>query len=224
MWSPFVDLGIRSPIFLHPKTAIFSNFGCKKKGLRMPKSKYGDHFLSPTIPKTGGTDSCFTWISFLGEFWANFENRIFQAHCKTPKSKTYGAIAQIKSLKSSNGCFGLLIHKGTGCEVGRAQKNIFVFSGHPTGDPSKIYDAVVNHEWDIGLVRGTLLHPCCSQKLLSHYPAHCYFCHCLWMLTLSSVFVFVPFIVLFVFSRFHLNMWLSPMFCCLLCVKTSIEK
>ena len=42
------------------------------------------------------------------------------------------AIAQIKSLKSSNGCFGLLIHKGTGCEVGRAQKNIFGFSGHPT--------------------------------------------------------------------------------------------
>ena len=27
--------------------------------------------------------------------------------------------------------FGLLIHKGTGCEVGRAQKNIFGFSGHP---------------------------------------------------------------------------------------------
>ena len=63
----------------------------------MPKSKNGDHFLLPTIPKNGGIDSCF---------------------------------AQIKSLKSSNGCFGLLIHKGTGCEVGRAQKT-FLLSSHP---------------------------------------------------------------------------------------------
>ena len=73
-WSPFFDLGIPSPIFLHPKTAIFSDFGCKKMGLGMPKSKNGDHFLSPTVPKNGGIDSCFTRISFSGEFWANFEN------------------------------------------------------------------------------------------------------------------------------------------------------
>ena len=46
---------------------------------------------------------------------------------KIPKSKTYDVIAQIESLKSSNGCFGLLIHKGTGCEVASAQKNIFYF-------------------------------------------------------------------------------------------------
>ena len=52
-------------------------FGCKKMGLGMPKSKNGDHFLSPTIPKNGGIDSCFTRISFSGEFWANFENRVF---------------------------------------------------------------------------------------------------------------------------------------------------
>ena len=32
-WSPFLDMGIPSPIFLHPKTAIFSDFGCKKMGL-----------------------------------------------------------------------------------------------------------------------------------------------------------------------------------------------
>ena len=76
-WSPFLDLGIPSPIFLHPKTAIFSDFGCKKMGLGMPKSKNGDHFLSPTIPKNGGIDFCFTRISFSGEFWANFENRVF---------------------------------------------------------------------------------------------------------------------------------------------------
>ena len=60
-----------------PKTAIFSDFGCKKMGLRMPKSKNGDHFLSPTIPKNSGIDFCFTSISFSGEFWANFENRVF---------------------------------------------------------------------------------------------------------------------------------------------------
>ena len=30
------------------------------------------------------------------------------------------------NLKSSNGCFGLLIHRGTGCEVGRAQKIFLV--------------------------------------------------------------------------------------------------
>ena len=133
----FQNLHVLSPIFLQPKSLKMAIFGCKKMGLWMPKSKNGDHFLSPTIPKNGGTDSCFTWISFWGEFWANFENRLFLAHfwpishCKIPKSKTYGAIAQIKSLKSSNGCFELLIHKGTVCEVGRAQKNIFGFSGHP---------------------------------------------------------------------------------------------
>ena len=60
-------------------------------------------------------------IAYFRLILANF-------HCKIPKSKTYGAIAQIKSLKPSHGCFGLLIHKGTGCEVGRAQKNIFGFS------------------------------------------------------------------------------------------------
>ena len=63
--------------FFAPEKAIFSDFGCKKMGLRMPKSKNGDHFLSPTIPKNGGIDSCFTRISFSGEFWANFENRVF---------------------------------------------------------------------------------------------------------------------------------------------------
>ena len=57
----------------------------------MPKSKNGDHFLSLTIPKNGGIDSCFTKISFSGEFWANFENRVFWAlfwpisHCKIVK-------------------------------------------------------------------------------------------------------------------------------------------
>ena len=73
------------------RSAIFSDFGCKKMGLGMPKSKNGGHFLSPTIPKNGGIDFCFTRISFSGEFWANFENRVFLAnfwplsHCKIVK-------------------------------------------------------------------------------------------------------------------------------------------
>ena len=58
------------------KSLKMAVFGCKKMGLGMPKSKNGDHFLSPTIPKNGGIDFCFTRISFSGEFWANFENRV----------------------------------------------------------------------------------------------------------------------------------------------------
>ena len=65
------------PFFGTEKPLKMAVFGCKKMGLGMPKSKNGDHFLSPTIPKNGGIDSCFAWISFSGEFWANFENRVF---------------------------------------------------------------------------------------------------------------------------------------------------
>ena len=57
--------------FLHLKTATLIDLGRKKNG---------DHFLSPTNPKNGGIDFCFTRISFSGEFWANFENRVFLAH------------------------------------------------------------------------------------------------------------------------------------------------
>ena len=122
-----------------------------------------------SFPKNGGIDSCFTWISFSGEFWASFENRVFRAlfwpisHCKIPKSKTYGAIAQIKSLKSSNGCFGLLIHKGTGCKVGRAQKIFLVFQD--TLLASLQWDLVSCNLWVwqntcvIKSVRALLIHP-----------------------------------------------------------------
>ena len=67
--SPFLELGIPSPIFLHPKSLKMAVFGCKKMGL-----PDGDHFLSLTIPQNGGIDT------FLGEIWANFENRAFLAH------------------------------------------------------------------------------------------------------------------------------------------------
>ena len=64
------------PFILVPKTATAGDFGCKK-WFWTPKSKNRDHFLSPTVPKYGGIDFSFTWITFLGEFWANFENRVF---------------------------------------------------------------------------------------------------------------------------------------------------
>ena len=49
--SPFLDLGIGSPIFFHPKTAICSDFGCKKIRLWTLKSKnvsisFGTHIIS----------------------------------------------------------------------------------------------------------------------------------------------------------------------------------
>ena len=43
-----------------PKLLKMAVFGCKKMGLGMPESKNGNHFLSPTIPKHGGRDTCFT--------------------------------------------------------------------------------------------------------------------------------------------------------------------
>ena len=43
-----------------PKLLKITVFRCKRMGLRMPKSKNGDHFLSPAIPKNGVTDFSFT--------------------------------------------------------------------------------------------------------------------------------------------------------------------
>ena len=39
-WCPFFSSGVRRPNFLHPKTAIFSDFGCKKMGLWTPESVF----------------------------------------------------------------------------------------------------------------------------------------------------------------------------------------
>ena len=93
-WSPFSNLGVRSPTFFSPKITNIGRFNVPKMGLWTPKSENRDHFLSPTIPNNDGIDTCFTWISFSGEFWANFENRVIEAHSwsispnKTPKSRT----------------------------------------------------------------------------------------------------------------------------------------
>ena len=68
------------------------------------------------------------------------------------------------SLKSSNGCFGLLIHKGTGCEVGRAQKNIFGFSGHPNHHQTICLTQIEKHKYKIKMQK----HKYKGKKLL--YP------------------------------------------------------
>ena len=73
----FVRTGVRSPFF-GPKSLKLAVFGCQKMGLWTPKSENGHRFLSPSIPKNDGIDTCFTWTSFSGEFWANFENRVFR--------------------------------------------------------------------------------------------------------------------------------------------------
>ena len=46
---------------------------------------------------------------------------------KIPKLKTYGAIAQIKSLKSCNGCFGSSHIKAVGCQVSK-KNSIFSYT------------------------------------------------------------------------------------------------
>ena len=109
--------------FWHTKTATFGDCWCKTTGLPTSKSKSREELLSPTFSKYKND------ISHLDEFCSKFENHLVKAHfrSKPPKSKPYGALAETKSLKSRNGCFGLLIHKGTGCEVGRAQKIFLVF-------------------------------------------------------------------------------------------------
>ena len=126
------DLGVRSPIFLHPKSLRLAVFGCQKMGLLTPKSENGDYFLSPTIPKNDGIDTCFTWISFSSEFWANFENHVIYAHFwpispyKTPKSKTYGANGQYVFKKSENWYLGSLYIETIGFRRPAHKKGFFI--------------------------------------------------------------------------------------------------
>ena len=55
-------------IFLHPKTAIFSNFLCKKMWLRMPKSKSETTSCRQLSPKLVEQ----TLVSHEYHFWASF--------------------------------------------------------------------------------------------------------------------------------------------------------
>ena len=56
-WSPFLDLGIPSPIFLHPKSLKMAVFGCKKVGLWMPKMLFAS--LSIQVDIKVENDVCF---------------------------------------------------------------------------------------------------------------------------------------------------------------------
>ena len=107
-------------------------------GLWTPKSENRDHFLSPTIPNNDGIDTCFTWISFSGKFWANFENRLIEAHSwsispnKTPKSKTQGANGQYVSNTSENWYLGSSHIRDNRISKADSQKGIIHFEEHPT--------------------------------------------------------------------------------------------
>jgi len=46
--------------FFAPQITENGRFWVQRMGLGMPKSKNGDHFLLPNIPKYGGIDFCFT--------------------------------------------------------------------------------------------------------------------------------------------------------------------
>ena len=60
------------------KVVSVFGFGHPKSHFFAPENGHFQWFwVSPTIPQYGGKDYCFTWISFPGEFWANFENRVF---------------------------------------------------------------------------------------------------------------------------------------------------
>ena len=76
-WSPFLDSGARSPIFGHLEMGKVPTFRCPKMGLRVPESKNGDHFFTPTSPQNGGIDICFMRLPLLGELLANFEKSPF---------------------------------------------------------------------------------------------------------------------------------------------------
>ena len=61
-WSPFLDLGICSPIFLHPKTAIFSDLGGKKMGLQTLKKKRKQLFVVNYTHRSITVDTVYTEI------------------------------------------------------------------------------------------------------------------------------------------------------------------
>ena len=116
--------------------AIFSNFGCKTWdfGLRMPKSTDGDHFLSPTIPKNGGFDSCFTW----NHFWASFgqKSRILGSFLVDSPLKNLNQKPMVLMVsgwsKNLNWYLGsLYIHRDNRISKAGSQKRIFHFEEHP---------------------------------------------------------------------------------------------
>ena len=91
------DFVVRSPIIWHLKSPKVAVFGCQRKGLRTPKSKNEDKFLSPAFPKSGGFDTCWhlfeldnTFRQVFGKFWKSLISDYFWADWPfwNPKIKT----------------------------------------------------------------------------------------------------------------------------------------
>ena len=108
----------------------------KKFDFGRPNLKTETTFCHQLSKKNDGLDTCFTGISFSGEFGANFENSVIFAHFwpsspyKTPKSKTYGANGQYVS-KNSELVFGVLIHGDNRISKAGSKKGIIHFEEHP---------------------------------------------------------------------------------------------
>ena len=103
-WSSFSNLGVGSPVFW-PQIAKIGRFRVPKNGTQDAQIKKRRPLFVANYPKNGGIDSCFTRISFSGEFWANFENCVIKAHFwpispyKNPKVGKVKTDKQIMSLK-----------------------------------------------------------------------------------------------------------------------------
>ena len=99
-----IGFGRPKSLFWHPKTAIFSDFGCKKLDFRCPKLRTETTFCRKLSPKMVDTAAFrrvfgkFQKLRISGSFLVDFP-------LYKPAIKNYGTLSQIKSLKSSNGCF-----------------------------------------------------------------------------------------------------------------------
>ena len=68
-----IGFGRPKSLFWHPKTAIFSDFGCKKLDFRCPKLRTETTFYRKLSPKMVDTAA-------FRRVFANFKNCVFQAH------------------------------------------------------------------------------------------------------------------------------------------------
>ena len=126
--SLLLDFDVGSPVVLHQQSPKVAVFVCQKRVYARPNPK-----TETTIFRQ---HSQTWWVLLLFDVYIIFRRVLdiilFQAHFglfspfETPESKSYCALAQI-SQKSSDGCFGLLIHKGSGglnVHVSYGSKNI----------------------------------------------------------------------------------------------------
>ena len=120
------------PFFCTWKRPILVILGAKKLDFWCPNLKTETTFCHQLSKKNDGLDTCFTGISFSGEFGANFENSVIFAHFwpsspyKTPKSKTYGANGQYVSKNSENWYLGSSYIETIGLRRPAHKKGFFI--------------------------------------------------------------------------------------------------